>query len=212
MSASSHNQDVAAGVEPPPWEHPDGESYPDMNYLLSEAAQSRYILAAHYVRDCPHVVEIGGFKTPITRYLTTTPSSVLVLDPKMPAYRADTLHGQPCRVRHLAARFQDWEFDYQPGTYGLVILGCSMKYFSTEEARREEEWGKLVHLIDRARVAVLEFPVDWRRGADDVQRMLSRAHTRTRLQMDLDMQGSPGMDTVYCKRRFLVLEPSVPSS
>ena len=92
------------------WETPDTRSYPDMNYLLTEGAMSRYVLAAHYVRDCQSVIEIGGFKTPITRFLTRVPEQVLVVDPLIPPYTATHLNGQPCQVEHRAAAFQSESF------------------------------------------------------------------------------------------------------
>ena len=56
--------------QPYPWEQPERDSYPDLNYLLSEGARCRYVIAAHYLRGCRRVVEIGGFKTPVTGFMT----------------------------------------------------------------------------------------------------------------------------------------------
>ncbi len=58
-------------------------------HLSGPAAAVRQVLAAHFVRDCEHVVEIGGHIRPVTDYLTHAPRSVLSVDPKTPAYEAD---------------------------------------------------------------------------------------------------------------------------
>src|SRR5262245_45968828 len=83
----------------------------DIRHLSGPGAAIRQVLAAHFVRDCPHVVEIGGHIRPVTGYLTHAPISVLSVDPKTPPFEAEELNGRPCRVRHLARKFQ--EVDYE---------------------------------------------------------------------------------------------------
>ena len=177
-----------------------------ISYLLTPAAQARYILAAHYIRNCEHIVEIGGRYTPITQYLTRTPKSVLVLDPKIPAFSADSLHGQPCEIRHVNAKFQDWEFELADKNYALVILGCSIKHFSDDATERASEWRKLIHLIDSAAISVLEYATDWRRGADNFTAIRDRIKAQKVLQIDMDISSNSDMDTPYTLRRFLVCE------
>ncbi len=189
-----------------PWDSHDSGSYPDMAYLLSEAAQARYVLAAHYVKDCQRIVEIGGFKTPITKFLTTTPESVLVLDPKIEEFHADHLYGSPCRVDHIPAKFQQFDFNLEMYSYGLILLGCSIKYFSNEEDARNAEWSKLVGLIDSAEVTVLEFALDWALGRNTADALTRQTATRVKVCFDLDLTDSGGMDTAYNKRRFMVLQ------
>ena len=84
------------------------QAFPDnIPHLSGPAAAIRQVLAAHFVRDCPHIVEIGGHLRPVTHYLTHAPLSVLSVDPKTPPLEADELNGHPCRVRHVSAKFQD---------------------------------------------------------------------------------------------------------
>ena len=127
-----------------------------------------------------------------------------MLDPKIRAYHGDYLNNTPCRIDYLPLRFQDYDFS-EFRDYGLVILGCSLKYFRDENPK--DQWRKLVNLINGARITVLEFPVDWERGADNVAFMLQSTATRIRLQIDMDLQH--GMDTPYHKRRLMVLEPGL---
>jgi hypothetical protein len=177
------------------------------DYLLSEAARSRYVLAAHHVRDCPVIIEIGAFETPITDYLTRVPRAVYVLDPKTPPHVAHTLHGEPCRVEHVAKPFQDVGLDVEPGGYGLVMIGCSLK-IKGETDQVERAWQRLYRLVEEARVTVLEYPPDWPRSVDNVEAILANARVGVDLSIGLDLSGNPGMaETAYARRRFMVLRP-----
>src|SRR5690606_30936388 len=118
------------------------------------ASEVRQVLAAHFVRDCPHILEIGGHIRPITSHLTHHPISVTSIDPKTPAFEAEELNGQPCRVRHVDKKFQQIAYDYAPRSYGLVLLGYSLKPFG----QREPLGQLLFSLIDNARRVVIEYP------------------------------------------------------
>jgi len=107
----------------------------DLPHLAGPAAAVRQVLAAHFVRDCPHVVEIGGHIRPITPYLTHHPLSVLSVDPKTEPYASEELNGRPCKVRHVQKKFQEIAYDYAPLSYGLVLLGYSLKPFGRPAAR-----------------------------------------------------------------------------
>ena len=123
------------------------QTFPDnIPHLSGPGAAIRQVLAAHFVRDCPHIVEIGGHLRPVTDYLTHAPLSVLSVDPKTPPLEADELHGRPCHVRHVSAKFQEVEYDYAPGSYGLVLLGYSLKAFGSREPLGQLLFG----LIDNA--------------------------------------------------------------
>ena len=39
------------------------------SYMASEVFQLRYLVAANYLRNCKHILEIGGCSTPMTNYL-----------------------------------------------------------------------------------------------------------------------------------------------
>lgn len=182
-------------------------AYPDMDYLATEAARTRCVIAAHFVRECPHVVEIGGFTTPVSLYLTGVHESVTVFDPLMRDYEARSLNGAPCRVRHISRSFQDSEVEVEPGSYGLVMLGASLKHFSDDPSERERQWLKLTGIVERARVAVIEAAVDWHLGKSALDRLGSLPSLRTRVHLDMDLRASPGMDTDHYRRRLLVLSP-----
>lgn len=82
---------------------------PKHNYLLSEALQSRYVLATHFVSDCRHIVEIGGSQTPITKFVKRTPESITVIDPQIDPFCADIHNGIPCKVNHIPIAIQGYD-------------------------------------------------------------------------------------------------------
>ena len=53
----------------------------DLPHLSGPAAAIRQVLAAHFVRECPHVLEFGGHLRPVTPFLTHHPLSVTSVDP-----------------------------------------------------------------------------------------------------------------------------------
>ena len=161
----------------------------------------RQVLAAHFVRDCPHVVEIGGHVRPVTDYLTHHPLSVLSVDPKTAPFEAAELNGRPCLVRHLSKKFQEVEFDYAPFTYGLVLLGYSLKPFGAREPL-----GKLLFdLIDNARTVVLEYPPALERATSQVPAILARPAHREICALDIVIDDAEIGHTPYARRRFHVL-------
>ena len=68
------------------------------NFYEHHAFKSRYVIASHHLRKCKHIVEIGGYRTPITGFLTSRHESVTVLDPYVKPAANDTLNGAPCKV------------------------------------------------------------------------------------------------------------------
>jgi hypothetical protein len=175
----------------------------DLPHLSGPAADVRQVLAAHFVRDCPHIVEIGGHRKPITGFLTHAPLSVLSVDPKTPDHRAETLGGRSCRVRHVGAKFQDVAFELEPGSYGLIMLGYSLKPLGARSALGE----KLFGLIDRARIVVLDYAPALGRAADQVPSILSRPTLSILCQFDLELRDPAIAGSPYASRRFFVLKP-----
>ena len=173
-------------------------------HLSGPAAAVRQVLAAHFLRECPHVVEIGGHIRPVTDYLTHHPLSVLSVDPKTPAYQAETLKGQPCRVRHLPRKFQEVDYDYEPGSYGLVLLGYSLKPFGGREPLGQ----LLFSLIDNARVVVIEYAPQLERATSQVPSIVSRPTVQVHCSFELDLHDEAITGSPFARRRFYVLHRS----
>jgi len=115
------------------------------SYMASEVFQSRYHVAANYLRNCNHILEVGGCSTPITNYLRGTHESVTVVDPLVDPMQAETLNNRPCVVRHIPLNLQD----YVPTGHenGFAVLG--MPQLPLEP---------VLAIMRRCDVNVLEFP------------------------------------------------------
>jgi hypothetical protein len=179
-----------------------------ISHLAGPAAPVRQLLAAYFVRDCPHIVEIGGHLNPVTPFLIHHPESVLVVDPKAIPRVEDQLHGKPCRVRHVARKFQDLTFDLSPWSYGLVMLGYSLKQAGGSEAIGS----KLLDLVDHARKVVIEWSPQLERAALQVPHLLSRSGLRQLCRIDLALEDGTIEHSPYGQRRLVVLEPVSPGS
>jgi len=163
-----------AVVVEPPWK--------EWKYLSAESFRSRNVLAAHFLRDCPTVVEIGGWRNPIDHFLTGRHRSVMVVDPLIRDHTRGELNGAPCRVRHVGARFQDlWWQIIRPREYGLAMLGLDMEGLSDGDAR------VLWDLIDNARTTVVEFPSFWEPSRAQYERLRANTSVRERARIALDL-------------------------
>ena len=160
------------------------------------------MLAAHFVRDCPHILEIGGHIRPVTGFLTHHPLSVTSVDPKTPAFEAEELNGQPCKVRHIDKKFQQVDYDYEPGSYGLVLLGYSLKPFG----QREPLGQLLFSLIDNARRVVIEYPPALDRAMSQVPEIVTRPGLVQICQFELVLDDTAISGSPWAARRFHVLE------
>ena len=174
-----------------------------ISHLAGPTAPVRQLLAAYFVSDCPHIVEIGGHLNPVTPFLTHHPESVLVVDPKAAPHAADRLHGQPCRVRHVARKFQELRFELAPHSYGLVMLGYSLK----QAGGREALGSKLLDLVDHALKVVIEWAPRLERAALQVPHLLNRPNLRQICGIDFALEDGTIEHSPYGQRRLVVLEP-----
>ena len=176
----------------------------DLPHLSGPAAAIRQVLAAHFVRDCPHVIEIGGHIRPISGYLTHRPASVLSVDPKTAPLETDELNGNPCKVRHVPRKFQEIDYVYEPRSYGLVLLGYSLKPFGSREPLGQ----KLFSLIDNARVVVIDYPPELDRASSQVPVIVSRPTVKVLCSFEIVLDDEAIADSPFAKRRFYILHPA----
>lgn len=177
-------------------------------YLEAEAFATRNILAAHYVRDCPTVIELGGGETAFDAFATARHDAIFIVDPFIRESRKSTLNGDPCDVWRVRARFQDIEWTIRrPFEYGLIALGLELQGLGADD------YAALYRLVDGARVTVIEFPTSW--GPSNEQYQLIRRHTRTRERMtcklDLDGNDLGNLENSWpprCDREIHVLVPA----
>lgn len=146
-------------------------------YLETEAFQSRYATAAFLLRDCTEIVEIGGYKTPISGW-TAPHQFVTVIDPLTPPHTKGL-------AKHLPISFQDWDKNLQaPENFGLLILGMDLQGFS------ENDWNTLYTLIDRAQRVVIGFPTSWKPSKKQFQKILEHTGKKIALQMQFDFSNN----------------------
>jgi hypothetical protein len=161
-------------------------------------------MAAHFLRGCGEVIEIGGAGLPITAFLTHRPKAVTVIDPKIAPFAAETLRGAPCQVRHLAAKLQAVPLAPRPGRYGLVLLGLSLKPFGARPAIDD----RLLRLAQGAAVIVIDYALNLERAAMQVPTLLALEGFAVQVDLNLRLADAALAGTGFAERRFLVLEPT----
>jgi hypothetical protein len=115
------------------------------NFYEHSAFKSRYMLAAHYLRRCRHIVEVGGYRTPITDFLRSSNHlSITVLDPYIKPLAVDTFNGVPCKVRHLPMLFEEYRLNGNEDCF--VYMG--LDYYNTQNE-------PMYTIFSRARISLL---------------------------------------------------------
>lgn len=175
-------------------------------YLESAAFQSRSALAAYFVRDCRSVVEIGGGKTPLDRFVFGRVEEVLVVDPFLRDLARDAADGQPA-VHHFQARIQDIALTWpDKAELGVVMLGFELLGLS------DGDWHRIFELVNAARICVIEFPTSWDTSRHQFQRVRANTKLREIFQCRLDLAGNDVGDLTNSwppryDREFHVLAP-----
>ncbi len=175
-----------------------------MPHLAGPAAGLRQALAAYFVDGMANIVEIGGHLRPVSGFLRHVPETFVCIDPKSESFESDTLNGEPCRVRQIARKFQDVDLELQPGSYGLVFVGYSLKAFGSQEAVGR----KLLSLIDNSAVTVIEFSPNLQRASEQMECLLKRPETETVCSLDFSIKDGAFETTEYGVRRLVVLRPA----
>lgn len=185
-----------ASAEPDGADAPRGTLLP---HLAGSGACLRQVLAAHAVRGCDHIVEIGGAGLPITGFLTHAPSSVTVVDPKIPAFAALRLNGRPCFLRHVAAKLQEVALD-PAGPFALVLLGLSLKPFGRNEAVAPA----LLALAAQAQVLVIDYALDLPRAQGQIGALIATRDGAPAIDLAMTIDDAGLRAAGFDRRRFLV--------
>lgn len=177
-------------------------------YLDTVALQTRYVLAAHFLRNTRNIIEIGGYRDNlITRFLTGTHDSVSVfsLDAEFEPLEQETLNGAPCRVRHIHDYFQN--YPYPTESLGVVVLGIEIL------GAPEPLW----ELLRQAQVAVIEVPVDHAPSVQWLNEILAVLNVPISCQINLDYSpnesilqhelAQTNMNRPFWRRNVYVIEP-----
>jgi len=187
---------------------------PEWKYLWSEAFKSRYVLAAHLLKDCRNIIEIGGYMTPITDFLPLDGGfidSVTVIDPRLREevrYTHQSNHGNVSVSHHKMLFTKD--VVYYPsnpvfrGKHGVALLGLDLHL-------DEEGWKSLFDLVRRAQRTVIEYAVSFPTGIQQYARILKETGARVVFQAGLDLSGNDFGDLtdsapLMTDRRIVALE------
>lgn len=128
------------------------------NFYEHDAFKSRYVLAAHHLRHCKHIVEIGGYRTPISSFLRSHHQSVTTIDPYIKPLAADTLNGAPCKVRHLPMMFEDYRLSGSEDCF----LYIGLDYYDEEN---RPACGRLKEIVHRFETVVVDYAARYPTGA-----------------------------------------------
>lgn len=169
----------------------------EWKYLWSEPFKARSILAAHFVRDCKTVIELGGYKTPMTAFLPSD-KKVIVIDP-----RTDLLKSE--NHQHLQIGFENWTGNPDK-PFGVVILGIELHL-------PEEAWQKLFQLIEESEITVIEVPIEHCHSVDQFSRICSNTTKKVSCRILLDLSDNDfgdmnGSAPPKCLRQINVLSTS----
>lgn len=175
-----------------------------LQHLQGPAAAVRQVIAGHALGGLEHVIEIGGAGLPITRFLRPIPRSVTVIDPKITPYEAETLEGQPCRVRHIARKFQASAVDIPTGRLGVAMIGLSLKGLGTQPAVTEA----LVELCRRAERVVIEHSLTLDRALGQLPDIVREARLETIWSVKLELADGVIEAAGQGLRQLLVLRPA----
>jgi len=166
----------------------------DYPNLLTDALRARQVLAAWYIRHCRHIIEVGGWRNPISEYSVGAHETITVIDPLI-----DDLASSDGRaiVRHIRGKIED----YQPSgdEDALVMLGF-------------EGWGHLdreciLRLLRRVRVTVLEASTSHPPAQASIREIIERDDLCVRVQLFMTAGGA-GVDPAwrFKARSFYVLD------
>jgi hypothetical protein len=179
----------------------------EWKYLESEAFSMRSVIAANFLRECRTVVEIGGGKSSIERFLHGQHQHIFVIDPFLREQRLSLPGRESCKVWHVRARFQDLEWTIQrPRGYGMVMLGFEM------QDPGESDY-QLFRLVDNSQITIIEFSSSWELSRKQYEAVRQNTSMRERLVCKLDLQGNDvgsleGSWPPRFDREIHVLEPA----
>lgn len=152
----------------------------EWKYLESDPFKARQILAAHHLKDCKNILEVGGYKTPITQFLQGYHESVTVVDPLAKPYSCDTLNGKHCEVRHLPIKIE--EHKPKGNEDGFLFLG--MEEISQDASAR------IIDIMKKCKVNILEFAPSWFPAAKEFNKILETGFFHVDKRIILDLSGN----------------------
>lgn len=147
-------------------------------YLTSEVLKTRYAIVAYLLRDYATIVEIGGYKTPISDFVSG--KKIIVIDPKIAAKKDSN-------VTHLSIKLQNWdEKEIENSKYALIILGMDLRDMD------DIAWEKLFSLINNATAVILEFSSSYKLAQQQFNSICKKTSKKINMTIKLDLSKNDG--------------------
>jgi hypothetical protein len=166
------------------------------SYMASDVFQTRYLVAAKYLRNCNHILEVGGCSTPISNYLRGAHESVTVVDPLVEPMQAETLNNRPCVVRHIPVRVEEYRPTGQEN--GFAALGMPLLPLEP-----------VLSIMRGCDVSVVEFPPAFLQSCLMFKAVLESGHfdVKARIVFDLSHNDTGDLsDSNMAVRHLFVLK------
>ena len=166
----------------------------EWKYLYSEAFKTRYVLASYFVKDYPLVIELGGYKTPISGFLEKTKS--IVIDPRTEPLKTEF-------TTHIKDYFQNVNLDIKED-YAVVILGIELQM-------SVEQWKKVYSLLNNSKITVIEVPIEHIHSRNQLKMILDNTNLKIDLTIAMDLSNNNFGDMSdsappKCKRTIYTLK------
>lgn len=174
-------------------------------YLQTEEAKNRYRMAADRVVGCKNIVEIGGYTTPIYEFLVGDHEEIWMIDPKVEA-RDFTLKVKTkfAKVKIVKSFFHSIDLNFPSKSYGLLLIGCSLKFKKGDEEDEAAVWRKLKVWSGNAERVVLEYATFWENANKARATIESNSNLQLLEELQITIPVSAEDDSRFGQRTFLV--------
>ncbi|MBZ5609138.1 MAG: hypothetical protein LAP38_12825 [Acidobacteriia bacterium] len=184
-------------------------------YLQYPVLQVRQELAAHFLRGSRRILEIGGYKTPLTHFLTHEFDEVVVIDPLIESYEASERGGRPCSIRHLALDLDEFDMEsWLKKPFACVFCGMDLNRVDKSPVEWLRTVCQFLLLLSHADIGVIEYPVNWQSSVQLFHVLLSILQPQLAADIRIDLSRYPDAGTVSDEvrsrlvRRLVVLRNS----
>ena len=148
----------------------------EWRYLESEAFKMRYVVAADYMKDMDLVIEIGGYKTPITNFLPASVAAINI-DPRSRSKEFDN--------KKVISGYYPRDFKMPiVEKYGVVLIGMELYGFT------ESDWDSLLNLLEQAEKVVIGYPQEWAPSISQHRRILENTGLELKKKVLMDFTGN----------------------
>ena len=176
----------------------------EWSYLLSSPFSARNALAAYYCNyyDADSILEVGGYRNPITQFYTGPASRITLVDPLMvDSQQIHQTAGNTCEVVQIRGRLH--EVDIEPHDT-VVCVGLAIYDTDFDQSQSHDRFKEL---CESAKTVIIDVPTEGEvnvNAANDI--IASLPHTKT---VDIAMDFTPSqvedVVKVHNKRRLIVL-------